>query len=961
MPLGVRIFLVYFLFVGLTGYFVLSTVMDEVRPGVRQSTEETLVDTANLLAEILRQDVKNGTLAQSDLPEMLEDYGKRVPQADIWGLRKEAVNHRIYVTDASGKVLLDSAGVAVGQDYSRWNDVYLTLRGQYGARSSREDPDDPDSSVMYVAAPIKDAGKIIGVVSVAKPNSSLQPYIDRSQRRLAWLGAGLIALGLLVGGLLSWWLSGALRRLTQYAQAVSEGRRAELPRYRGGEMAQLADAVERMRTQLEGKDYVERYVHTLTHELKSPLAAIRGAAELLDGEMPAEQRARFVGNIAGESERLQQLIERLLSLAQVEQRQGLEEVGKVDLREIAASLLEGQAARIQRQRLRVENRLEGPCEVRGEQFLLRQALANLLDNALDFTPARRHPSPARRGRRRGYRPAPVQPGAGDSRLRPGAPHRTLLLAAAPGQRAQEHRAGTELRRRGGATAWRPVAGRQSRRRRRGAALAAARLRRLHGNSIDSPHGDPKPAIAAPQTFRHHPDGESPMNRTLAYKLGAIALLILLLLIPLLMIDGLIRDRQEVRDGVLQDIARSSSYSQRLTGPLLVVPYRRTVREWVTEEKTEKRVLQEREQRGELYFLPDRFALDGQMRTELRYRGIYQARLYHVDNKVAGYFQVPAHYGIEEDLEDYQFETPFLAMGISDIRGIENALRLSLNGASVDFEPGSRVGLLGSGVHAPLQGVDGRQAQRLEYAFDLSLLGSERLDIVPVGRDSQVILKADWPHPSFGGEFLPSEREITAQGFTARWQTSFFATNMEEALRSCVEEQRCDGFQARAFGVGLVDPVDQYLKADRAIKYALLFITLTFAGFFLFEVLKRLAVHPIQYALVGLALAFFYLLLLSLAEHVGFELAYLVSAGACVGLIGFYLCFVLRSVARGLGFSVGLAGLYGLLYGLLSAEDYALLMGSLLLFAVLAAVMVLTRRLDWYGVGRKDLPAVPARA
>ncbi|MBF2995652.1 two-component system sensor histidine kinase CreC, partial [Pseudomonas aeruginosa] len=174
--------------------------------------------------------------------------------------------------------------------------------------------------------------------------------------------------------------------LTQYAQAVSEGRRAELPRYRGGEMAQLADAVERMRTQLEGKDYVERYVHTLTHELKSPLAAIRGAAELLDGEMPAEQRARFVGNIAGESERLQQLIERLLSLAQVEQRQGLEEVGKVDLREIAASLLEGQAARIQRQRLRVENRLEGPCEVRGEQFLLRQALANLLDNALDFTP-----------------------------------------------------------------------------------------------------------------------------------------------------------------------------------------------------------------------------------------------------------------------------------------------------------------------------------------------------------------------------------------------------------------------------------------------------------------------------------------------------------------------------------------------------------------------------------------------
>ncbi|MFP8913307.1 inner membrane CreD family protein, partial [Pseudomonas aeruginosa] len=164
-----------------------------------------------------------------------------------------------------------------------------------------------------------------------------------------------------------------------------------------------------------------------------------------------------------------------------------------------------------------------------------------------------------------------------------------------------------------------------------------------------------------------------MNRTLAYKLGAIALLILLLLIPLLMIDGLIRDRQEVRDGVLQDIARSSSYSQRLTGPLLVVPYRRTVREWVTEEKTEKRVLQEREQRGELYFLPDRFALDGQMRTELRYRCIYHARLSHGNTKFAAYFQVPAPSAIEYHLEDYQSTHPFLAQVVSEEHVIANAM------------------------------------------------------------------------------------------------------------------------------------------------------------------------------------------------------------------------------------------------------------------------------------------------
>ncbi|MCP8463000.1 two-component system sensor histidine kinase CreC [Pseudomonas sp. ZM23] len=384
MRLGLRIFLVYFLFVGLTGWFVLRTVMDEIRPGVRQSSEETLVDTANLLAEVLQADVKNGSLDRSRLPDALRAYGSRSPQADIWGVNKTAVNHRIYVTDARGIVLLDSLGQAVGQDYSRWNDVYLTLRGQYGARSSRESADDPESSVMYVAAPIRDGEKIIGVVSVSKPNRTLQPYIDRSQRRLAWLGAGLIALGLLVGGLLSWWLSRSLGRLTRYAQAVSDGRRAELPRYRGGEMAQLADAVERMRVQLEGKAYVERYVHTLTHELKSPLAAIRGAAELLEGEMPAEQRARFVGNIAGESERLQQLIERLLNLAQVEQRQGLEERVPVALRELVAALADERLARVQG--VKLENAIAPQAIVAGERFLLRQALGNLLDNALDFTP-----------------------------------------------------------------------------------------------------------------------------------------------------------------------------------------------------------------------------------------------------------------------------------------------------------------------------------------------------------------------------------------------------------------------------------------------------------------------------------------------------------------------------------------------------------------------------------------------
>jgi two-component system sensor histidine kinase CreC len=283
-------------------------------------------------------------------------------------------------------VLLDSSGNDLGKDYSRWNDVYLTLQGQYGARSTRSDPDDESTSVMHVAAPIMDAGKIIGVVTVAKPNSSLQPYIDRAERRLLNLGLGLIGLGLLVGALLSWWLARSLRRLTHYAQAVSEGQRAALPHYKGGELGQLATAVERMRTELAGKAYVERYVHTLTHELKSPLAAIRGASELLQGEMPAEQRVRFASNIERESGRLQQMIERLLNLAQVEQMQALEDEQDVALAPMVDELLLAHAARIESAGLQVRQRVPVGVRLRCDPFLMRQALANLLENALDFTP-----------------------------------------------------------------------------------------------------------------------------------------------------------------------------------------------------------------------------------------------------------------------------------------------------------------------------------------------------------------------------------------------------------------------------------------------------------------------------------------------------------------------------------------------------------------------------------------------
>ncbi|MNH04444.1 Inner membrane protein CreD [compost metagenome] len=294
------------------------------------------------------------------------------------------------------------------------------------------------------------------------------------------------------------------------------------------------------------------------------------------------------------------------------------------------------------------------------------------------------------------------------------------------------------------------------------------------------------------------------------------------------------------------------------------------------------------------------------------------------------------------------------VGISDIRGIEKGLQLQLNEQRLDFAAGTKLSWMSGGVHALLPGIDGKAEAVLNYAFDLSLQGTGQLHVLPMGRSTTVSMAANWPHPSFDGNYLPSTRKVDAGGFSARWQTSFFSTNLEDALTQCVVNEQCNDFNGRAFGVSFVDPVDQYLKSERAIKYALLFIALTFAGFFLFEVLKGLSVHPIQYGLVGVALAFFYLLLLSLSEHLGFAKAYALSAGGCVLLIGFYLCHVLHSVFRGMGFALGLAMLYGMLYGLLTAEDYALLMGSLLLFALLGVFMVLTRRLDWYGVGQVKL-------
>ncbi len=386
MSLTLRLFLVGTLLVALAGWFALDRVLSNVKPAVRQSTEETLIDTANLLAEMLAEPLRAGTLEESDLARALDGYAARRPDAQVWGIHKDAVNHRVYVTDADGVVVLDSAGRDVGADYSQWRDVHRTLRGEYGARTTEAVPGDERTTVMHVAAPIRDGGRIIGVVTVAKPNASVQPFIERAERRLIALAALLMGVGVVLGGALSGWLSHAIRRLTRFADAVTAGQRPAVPRLPGHELTQLATALDTMRTRLEGKDYVERYVQTLTHELKSPLAAIQGAAELLRQDMPPEHRDRFLANIDVETARLQSLSERLLRLAQVEQRRGLEENARVALKPMVAEVLEECAARVALAGVVVRETVPGELAVRGERFLLRQALLNLLDNAIDFTP-----------------------------------------------------------------------------------------------------------------------------------------------------------------------------------------------------------------------------------------------------------------------------------------------------------------------------------------------------------------------------------------------------------------------------------------------------------------------------------------------------------------------------------------------------------------------------------------------
>lgn len=399
MRLGIRLLFAFFLINGIAAFFVLRVFTAEIKPSVREVMEDMMVDTANLLAELASDDVAAGRLeregAGSAFARHVRNYASRPIDAGIWGFAKQSLDYRIYVTDATGRVLFDSQGQAVGQDFSQWRDVARTLRGEYGARMTREVPSDDTSGVMHVAAPVRVQGRILGVLTVAKPVRTVQRFIDRAERKVLMGGLVLLLLSAAVGVAVTLWMVWNVRRLRDYALSVqgpADGEHDTLPATAlavprvPGELGDLARAMDRMRTRLQGHDYIEGYVRALTHELKSPVAAIRGAGELLQEDLPAADRAQFATQVVQQSERLQRLIDRLLELSKLEQRQHAEGNAPVALHDCAAAAIahtQGRAAQRGVALVLSGQGHSGPWEAE----LITLAIGNLLDNAIDFAPA----------------------------------------------------------------------------------------------------------------------------------------------------------------------------------------------------------------------------------------------------------------------------------------------------------------------------------------------------------------------------------------------------------------------------------------------------------------------------------------------------------------------------------------------------------------------------------------------
>jgi inner membrane protein len=442
-------------------------------------------------------------------------------------------------------------------------------------------------------------------------------------------------------------------------------------------------------------------------------------------------------------------------------------------------------------------------------------------------------------------------------------------------------------------------------------------------------------------FENEPEKRRLRDST-GFKMLALGGLAGLLLIPLGMVGSLIGEREERRAQASAEVAATWGKSQLLGGPVLTVPYRQHGKDdkgkeqvWISYAR----------------FLPASLKVDGRVVPEKRNRGIFEAVVYRADLRWTGAFRRPSFAAWPIAPEDILWNDAYLSVGVPDLRGIRSGVGIDWEGRTLQFQPGgAEEGLWSSGLRVPVPDLAAGKEGETYYgfAFDLGLNGSQKLQLLPLGQQTTVDLHSTWPSPSFSGAFLPEARKVTGMGFDARWNVSWFARSYpQQWLREEAEKLAPkSGLEESAFGVELFLPVDAYQKTERSVKYGVLFLVLTFLTFFLYEVFSGVSLHPMQYFLVGSALCLFYLLLLSISEHVPFGFSYLVASAATVLLIGGYSVAVLRGRLRALLMTLVLGVLYGYLFVLLQLEDYALLLGSVGLFAILALVMFLTRRIDW---------------
>jgi inner membrane protein len=446
---------------------------------------------------------------------------------------------------------------------------------------------------------------------------------------------------------------------------------------------------------------------------------------------------------------------------------------------------------------------------------------------------------------------------------------------------------------------------------------------------------------------------------LVFKVFGVAFIGLLLLIPLGMVQSTLSERKSRYDAAVQSITQTWGTSQSVAGPVLVVPYSHKIEVMETQvisgRSVEVSVMRER--RGEAFFLPERLVIEGRLVPSMRKRGIYGTPVYAAQLAISGKFAAPSFDFLALRELKPEWGQARVCIAISDLRGTQEDLALKWGGEALALQPGARFTGMGAGVHTPVRLAEG---EGRDFSVELALNGSESLWFLPLGRQTDVKLASTWADPSFGGAYLPMERETGPAGFSAAWRVSYYGRSFPQQWADGTDLQpSVQAIEASRFGVSLMEPVNAYRTVERATKYGVLFITLVFTIFFLFEAVCGLRLGVLNYLLVGTALCLFYLGLLALAEFVPFGVAYASAAGASILLIACYAQRILRGGRRAWLVSGMLGGVYGYLYFVLQMEDFALLAGTGALFAVLAAVMWATRNLGAASACAADgLPSVP---